>query len=35
VLVTADEVGVAVPGGDPTTIVLRDPASAQNAWPGA
>jgi hypothetical protein len=34
-LVTQDEVGLAVPGGDLTTIVLRDPAVAAPARPGA
>ncbi len=32
-LVTCDEVGIAAPGGDLTTIVLRDPATADAAWP--
>ena len=32
-LVTCDEVGLATPGGDLTTIVLRDPATAEAAWP--
>jgi hypothetical protein len=32
-LVTCDEVGLATPGGDLTTIVLRDPATAETAWP--
>ncbi|MFL6099896.1 MAG: hypothetical protein ACJ71T_08085 [Actinomycetales bacterium] len=34
-LVTEEEVGLATPGGDLTTIVLRDPAPAEPAWPGA
>jgi hypothetical protein len=33
-LITREEVGLATPGGDLTTIVLRDPATAQSAWPG-
>jgi hypothetical protein len=33
-LVTQEEVALAVPGGDLTTIVLRDPATAEPAWPG-
>ena len=32
-LVTCDEVGLAAPGGDLTTIVLRDPAAHATAWP--
>jgi hypothetical protein len=32
-LITCDEVGIASPGGDLTTIVLRDPATAEAAWP--
>jgi hypothetical protein len=32
-LVTEEEVGLAAPGGDLTTIVLRDPATADAAWP--
>lgn len=34
-LVTDEEVALAVPGGDLTTIVLRDPATAEPVWPGA
>jgi hypothetical protein len=34
-LVTKEEVGLATPGGDLTTIVLRDPATAEAAWPSA
>jgi hypothetical protein len=34
-LITNEEVGLAAPGGDLTTIVLRDPATAEAAWPNA
>jgi hypothetical protein len=34
-LVTQEEVGLAAPGGDLTTIVLRDPATAEAAWPSS
>jgi hypothetical protein len=34
-LVTQEEVGLATPGGDLTTIVLRDPATVEAAWPNS
>lgn len=32
ILITREEVSLALPGGNPTVLVLRDPAAISNAW---